>query len=133
MAVESLATTTVLNKIRHLVTSLSAEERFALIQAIADIEPKPEPVAESTVSTSAQRRNRLTVEQAAWYAQPPDERARYRGEFVAVQGGQVVDHDSDQRALYLRVRARFGRAPVPIIHADWVKLPVYTIHSPHLE
>jgi len=126
MTVESPRITTVLDRIRPLVIPLSAAERLALVQAIASIEPKPAP------SPQTQHRDQLAAEQAAWYARPPDERAHYRGEFVAVRGGQVVDHDTDQRALYLRVRARFGHTPAPILHADWEQPPTYTIHSPRL-
>lgn len=129
MAVESPTMATVLDQIRPLIIPLSAAERLALAQAIASIEPEPKPAS----SPPARRRSQLAAEQATWYAQPPDERKRYRGEFVAVRGGQVVDHDPDQRALYLRVRARFGRTPVPILHADWDQPPAYTIHSPRLE
>jgi hypothetical protein len=97
-------------------------ERLALIQTIADM-----PAVESDVAPSTQRRSQLVAEQAAWYARPPGERARYRGKFVAVRDGQVVDDDPDQRTLYLRVRARFGHTPVLIIRADWDEAPVYTM------
>ena len=129
MAIESPRLTTVLDQIRPLVIPLSAAEQLALVQTIASIEPKPKPAS----SPPAQQRSQLAAEQSAWYARPSDERERYRGEFVAVRGGQVVDHDLDRRALYLRVRARFGRTPVPILHADWDQPPTYTIHSPRLE
>jgi len=126
---ESPATTTILDKIRHLATPLNVTERLALIQTIAGMEP----AVESNVLPSTQRHSQLASEQAAWHARPPDERARYRGKFVAVHDGQVVDHDPDQRALYLRVRARFGHTPVLIVRADWDEPPVYTIHSPRAQ
>ncbi len=126
---ESPVTTAILDKVRSLATPLNATERLALIQTIANMDP----AVESTVPPSTQRRSQLAVEQAAWYARPPDERARYRGKFVAVHDGQVIDHDPDQRTLYLRVRARFGHTPVLIVRADWDEPPVYTIHSPRLE
>ena len=44
-----------------------------------------------------------------------------------------MDHDADQRTLYLRVRARFGRQPVLIVKADWNVMPDFTLHSPRLE
>jgi hypothetical protein len=76
----------------------------------------------------------LAQEQAVWYALEPGVRRGYAGEYVAVQeGGQVVDRDSDQRTLYLRVCARCGHSPVLIGHADWNEPPVYTIHNPRLE
>jgi hypothetical protein len=126
---ESPVPATILDQIRSLATPLNAKERLALIQTIADMPP----AVESNVAPSAQRRSQLAAEQAAWYARPPGERARYRGEFVAVRDGQVVDHDPDQRTLYLRVRARFGHTPVLIIRADWGEAPVYTVYSPRLE
>jgi 3-dehydroquinate synthase class II len=122
-------TTAILDKIRDLVSTLNAEERLALIQAIADMEP----VAGETVPSPAQRHSQLVAEQAAWFALSPNERARYRAEFVAVHDGQVVDHDADRRTLYLRVRERFGHKPVLIVYADWTEPPVYTVHSPRLE
>jgi hypothetical protein len=119
----------VLDEIRSLVAPLSAEERLAVIRTIAIMEPGDRAGAASP----AERRSQLAAEQAAWYARPHSERQRYHGEFVAVRDGQVVDHDPDQRSLYLRVRARFGHVPVLIVHADWTETPVYTIHSPRLE
>jgi len=126
---ESPVTTTIMDQIRSLSTPLNATERLALIQTIADMPP----AVESDVPPSTQRRSQLAAEQAAWYARPSDKRARYHGKFVAVHDGQVVDHNPDQRALYLRVRACFGRTPVLIVRADWDEPPVYTIHSPRLE
>ncbi|MEM4203981.1 MAG: DUF5678 domain-containing protein [Candidatus Methanomethylicaceae archaeon] len=42
----------------------------------------------------------LEAEQAAWFTRPREERQRYAGQYVAVRGGQVVDHDPDQRASF---------------------------------
>jgi hypothetical protein len=50
-----------------------------------------------------------------------------------VHDKEVVDHDPDQRALYLRVLARYGPQPVLIVRADWDAMPEFTIHSPRLE
>ncbi len=121
--------THVLDEIRSLVAPLSAEERLAVIRTIAIMEPGDKAGAVSPT----EQRSQLAAEQATWYARPHGERQRYQGEFVAVRDGQVVDHDPDQRSLYLRMRARFGHAPVLIVHADWAEPPVYTIHNPRLE
>jgi hypothetical protein len=116
----------VLEKVRDLIAALSAEERLDLMRDIAAMETFDQPAQE-------QRHNHLAAEQAAWSARLPEERKPYLGEFVAVREGQVVDHDADQRALYLRARARFGHTLVLVIPAEWTEPPVYTIHSPHLE
>jgi hypothetical protein len=115
--------TPILEQIRALIEPLNAQERLALIQAIAAIEAAPE-----TATVSA-----LQAEEAAWYAQPPSERQKYRGEFVALKDQQVIDHDADQRALYLRVKAKYGRSPIPILYADWAAPPTYTVYNPRLE
>jgi len=119
----------ILEQIRSLIAPLGVEERLAVIQAIAAMGSG----IQAGDASSAERRNQLAVEQASWYARSRSERQRYRGEFVAVHDQQVIDHDPDQRSLYLRVRERLGHRPVLIVHADWAEPPVYTFHSPHLE
>jgi len=106
-------------------------ERKPLAATYAEFAEEDRQLAQAGLSRYARV---LAQEQAVWYAQEPRVRQRYAGEYVAVQeGGRVVDHDPDQRTLYLRVRARFGHSPVLIVHADWSEPPVYTIYSPHLE
>jgi hypothetical protein len=113
----------VIERVRELAASLSAADRLALIRAIASIES-----AESAEAGSA-----LAREQEAWFARPAAERQQYAGRYAAVRDGRVVDDDPDQRALYLRVRAKYGRTPVLIVRGDWDRPPVYTIHSPRRE
>jgi hypothetical protein len=55
----------------------------------------------------------------------------YRGQFVAVYGGQVVDSDPDKKNLARRVYERYG--PAPIFFQQVTDEPMRTIHlrSPH--
>jgi hypothetical protein len=119
---------TVIEQVRTLAAPLSNTERLALIRAIASLESPERKVAPLRGSSE----QALDAEQAAWFARPPAERQQYAGRYVAVLDGQVIDHDPDQRALYLRIRAQFGRQGVLIIKADWDATPVFTIHSPRL-
>jgi hypothetical protein len=120
--------TTVIEQVRRLALPLNTDDRLALIRAIASLEtPKREPgIAPANGRT-------LEVEQEAWFARPAAERERYMGEYIAIHRGEVMDHDPDQRTLYLRVRERFGRQPVLIVKADWSAMPDFTLHSPRLE
>ena len=120
--------TTVIEQVRRLALPLNTDDRLALIRAIASLEtPKHEPgIAPANVQT-------LEVEQEAWFARPAAERERYMGEYIAIHRGEVMDHDPDQRTLYLRVREQFGRQPVLIVKADWSAMPDFTLHSPRLE
>ncbi len=125
------ATMTIFNRVQELVAPLNPEERLRLIEVIAATPARqPVNVAEDTLPPRAAQ---VAREQAAWYAMPSATRAHYHSEYVAVYQGQVVDHDSDQRALYLRVRQRFARAPVAVLRADWDEPPTFVIHSPRLE
>ena len=109
---------TILKNIRPMIRDLSSDERLALIEAIAAIESRD-------ASQDA-----IAAEQTAWFARLASERQRYQGQFVAVKDGQVIDQDADRRALYLRIRQRFGRQPVLIVSADWKQPPEFTLRSP---
>lgn len=67
--------------------------------------------------TLAERR-KIEREQAWWLEQPLTERAKYSGKYVAVHNQELVDSDSDNAALYRRIRARFGRTPVLMMPAE---------------
>lgn len=116
-----------IEQVRRIAASLSTTERLALIRAIASLEPSQR----GTVAGTGQ--SALDAEQLAWYARPLVDRQRYGNRYVAVQGGQVIDDDPDQRTLYVRVRERFGRQPVLIVKADWNSPPEFVIHSPRIE
>jgi len=80
--------------------------------------------------TLAQRK-KIEAEMAWWESRPPEERARYAGEYVAVHNKEVVDHDPDPVALNGRVRKRFGRIAVMMIPAEGPR--EIRILSPRLE
>ena len=122
------AVSTIFTQIRTLVQPLSAEQRLQLIQDIAAMQPGGTADREAP-----SRAEQLAVEEDYWYGLPEDMRARYANRYVAIKNRQVADHDVDQRALYLRVRRRFGSDPVAIVQAGWQEPPVYEICSPRLE
>ncbi len=58
------------------------------------------------------RREKLEAENLAFEQQRMTLLAQYRGEYVALHGGRVIDHDRDVRALHLRVFAKLAHMPV---------------------
>lgn len=58
------------------------------------------------------RREKIRAESEAFERQLTLLLTRYRGEYVAVHEGQVIDHDPDLRTLHLRVFAQLGHTPV---------------------
>jgi hypothetical protein len=112
----------ILEQVRTLVADLPPEDRLSIIRTIATIEPVPEDLdVEETEEMKA-----MLAEQEAWFAQPKANRKKYQGEYVAVQNRQVLDHDADKRALYLRTRQYSKQAPILLVHADWDSIPEYT-------
>lgn len=73
----------------------------------------------------AYREKRIRAEAKVWYAMPAATREQYRGDFVAVYNGEIVDSDPNQRTLYLRTKARFGREPVLLVAGGDQPMPTY--------
>jgi hypothetical protein len=46
-------------------------------------------------------------EEAAFYRLHPELRQKYPDQYVAIRNEKLVDHDSDQVALYLRIKDRY--------------------------
>ncbi len=59
--------------------------------------------------------------------------ADHAGDYVAIYHGKLVDHDSDQLALYQRVERRYRDTPVLIKQVLPNPEEVYTFRSPTLE
>lgn len=55
---------------------------------------------------------------------------KYRGRFVAIHGGEVVDVDDDHRILATRVYMRYGYVP---IYMDRVEEPERIVEAPSPE
>jgi hypothetical protein len=58
--------------------------------------------------------------------------AQYRGRYIAMRHGDVVDVDSDMTDLSSRIRARFGNEPVLMKLVQSDPRQTYTIRSPKL-
>ncbi len=58
------------------------------------------------------RHEKIRAEAEAFEQQRSTWLTHYRGEYVAVHQGRVIDHDPNLRSLHLRVFAQLGRTPV---------------------
>lgn len=76
---------------------------------------------------------KILAEARAFRAMQADLLARYKDQYVAVHNGQVIDCDSDLRALYLRVHGRLGRTPVLLKRVTAEPERDLVIRSPKLE
>lgn len=71
------------------------------------------------------------AEKAAFEQLEPSLMATYKGKYVAVRGGQVVDNDEDKMRLITRVYDRLGYGPM-YVHKVGRPLRVAKIVSPRL-
>ncbi len=59
--------------------------------------------------------------------------AKYPNEYVAIHQGQLIDHDTDQLALFLRIDEQYPDVPVLIKQVSPEPEEVYTFLSPRFE
>jgi hypothetical protein len=78
------------------------------------------------------REQRIREESARFRTQHSALHAAYAGEYVAMRDGQVLDHDPDVQALYLRMHERFGDEPILIAPVTETPDPTYNMRSPRL-
>jgi hypothetical protein len=75
------------------------------------------------------REKRIRAEAEAWYRLPVEVRNQYRGRFVAVYNGKIIDSDLDRMALFKRIRDQVGRQPVLLVEGGDQPMPTYDVHS----
>lgn len=63
---------------------------------------------------SADFDNPLAVEEAAFASMHAKLKEQYLGEYVAVLGSTIIDHDADLGALSSRVYQKYGNRPILI-------------------
>jgi hypothetical protein len=72
----------------------------------------------------------VAQEEAAFYRLHPELWQKYPGQYVAIYNEEMVDHDSDQVALFLRVKARYPDEFVWIAPVQETAVEEYIIRSP---
>ncbi len=69
------------------------------------------------------QRERIAKEYEVYRQRHSELVKRYRGQYIAMYKGEIVDHDEVFEALYRRVRTRFGSAPVMITRVEDTPFP----------
>jgi len=69
-------------------------------------------------------------EEAAYHRLHPSLLEKYPGQYAAIYGGELVDHDKDQVELYLRVKARYSGKFVWIAPVRPEPEETYAVRSP---
>ena len=81
------------------------EELIAVVERILD-EVLPESFEDAAESDVAEP-DPADREMAAYIALHPQLKEEFFGQYVAIYGGKLIDHDTDRRALYMRMMAQY--------------------------
>lgn len=76
---------------------------------------------------------KIVAESKAFRAMHAELLQRYRGQYVAIHEGKVVDHDIDLCALNRRIRSQYGRIAVLLQQVTERPEVELVIRSPKLE
>jgi predicted transcriptional regulator len=97
-----------------LIVTLKPDVAEQVRQLAEGAQTKAEIIVDEALRTylAQARREKLEGEARAFEQQRADLLHRYAGEYVAIDKGQVIDHDVDVRALHLRVFAKLAHTPV---------------------
>lgn len=71
-------------------------------------------------------------EEAAFRRLHPLLRQKYEGQYVAIYGGELVDHDTDQVVLFLRMRQQYPQQFIWIAPVRSTPEEIYQMRSPRL-
>ena len=95
----------------------------------------PDELAEQAIHQFLRDETRRIMqrESAAYRTMHADLLARYRGEYVAIYQGRLIDHDPDQAGLLKRIEQQYPDSPVLITPVLDQPEEVYTFRSPRLE
>lgn len=121
----------------HAGQRLSTAERLVLAKTLLDglistgntVSVNDGPIEEQNTDED----EALWRERAAFTALHPTLLVQYPGEYVAIHGGSLVDHDKDGLALSLRVHQRFPAEFVWIAPLKAQALEEWVVRSPRFE
>ena len=76
---------------------------------------------------------KIEREETYYRAQHPQLLARYAGQYVAMHQGKVIDVDTDELSLFLRIRQAYPLVGILIKQVSVSVEEVWTIRSPRVE
>lgn len=120
-----------LRAVRRLSTARVVEV-LDFAQFLVTRDPAPTNGGEQAISEWESQIQQISLEQSAYERQHHEILERYRGRYIAMRQGQVVDADTDKIALSRRVRRQYGNESVLIKLVQSAPIETYHIRSPKL-
>ena len=99
---------------------------------LISVDPVPVNGEEQELSDWDKQVQQVDQEQRAYERQHKELLAQYRGGYVAMRHGKVIDHDIDRLALRRRIRKQYGNVPVFFTLIEDEPVQTFWMRSPHL-
>jgi hypothetical protein len=114
------------SRARHLAEA----RRQEVGEAIADFLAERLPEAADLAVPPAEDDPAMQQEKEAYLRLYPELRRQYAGQYVAIQGGRLVDHDEEYGALFERIDDRFPDTFVWLCRVGEEPIGVIVVRSP---
>jgi hypothetical protein len=122
-------------KMSAMTLTIAKETAYGLTQAANGLGVSVEELAERAIRRylreTAERK--IDVEEAHYKAQHKKLLKSYVGQFIAMHDGKLVDSDTDEIALYLRIRQQYPMVGVLLKRVTSEVEEVWRMRSPRLE
>ena len=99
---------------------------------LISVDPVPVNGEEQELSDWDKQVQQVDQEQRAYERQHKELLAQYRGRYVAMRHGKVIDHDIDRLALRRRIRKQYGNVPFFFTLVEDEPVQTFWMRSPHL-
>lgn len=120
-----------LQAVRRLPATRVAEV-LDFARFLISVDPAPTNGEEQEPSDWDRQVQQVDQEQSAYERQHNELLAQYRGRYVAMRHGKVIDHDIDRLALRRRVRKQYGNVPVLFTLVEDEPVQTFWMRSPQL-
>jgi hypothetical protein len=121
-----------LMQVMRRLPATRAAEVLDFAQFLVSRDPAPSNGGEQALSEWESQIQQISVEQRAYEHQHLELLERYRGRYIAMRQGQVIDNDADKIALSRRIRKEYGNESVLIKLVQSDPMETYRIRSPKL-
>lgn len=119
-------------KLNRSATRRGLDTNQLLVQLVEEfLASEPMPV-ESTPPDRTADYEKIAQEQKYYEAQHADIVSQYRGHYIAMHEGKLVDHDMDRVALSRRIRRRYGSTAILITQVREEPKRTIMLRSPRL-
>jgi hypothetical protein len=118
-----------------VIVAISEEAAQGLEQAASHMGVSTGDLAEKAIRRYLRQEAERKIEQeeAHYQSQHTELLEQYKGRYIAMHNGQVIDTDSDELALYLRIRQKYPMVGILIKRVTSEAKDVWHMRSPRLE